>query len=143
MGVMTAPALPEQTISRYRADGFVHIPGVLRPAEVERYRDAARSVFDRENGLHPEDRMFKQVVNIWQRDEVLRELTLHSRLAELATGLAGVPLRIWHDQLLMQPPHNGAPTEFHQDGPTGRTPAAGTRCRRGSHWLTSPSSAAA
>ncbi|HEY9289916.1 MAG TPA: phytanoyl-CoA dioxygenase family protein [Microlunatus sp.] len=110
-------SLPEATVASYRADGFVHIPGVLGPDEVERFREAARSVFDREQGLDPNNRMFKQVVNIWQRDEVLRELTLDSRLAELATQLAGIPLRIWHDQLLIKPPHNETPTEFHQDAP--------------------------
>jgi phytanoyl-CoA hydroxylase len=120
-----APRLPDQTITRYRADGFVHIPGVLRPDEVERFRNAARSVFAREQGLDPQNRMFKQVVNIWRRDDVLRELTLHRRLAVLAGQLAGIPLRIWHDQLLIKPPRNGTPTEFHQDAPYW--PHAGSR----------------
>jgi phytanoyl-CoA hydroxylase len=118
-------ALPEQTVARYRSDGFVRIPGVLAPEEVERFRNAARSAFDRERGLDPDNPMFTQVVNIWQRDEVLRELTLHRRLAGLATRLAGIPLRIWHDQLLIKRPRNGAPTEFHQDGPYW--PHAGSR----------------
>ncbi|QDP94932.1 phytanoyl-CoA dioxygenase family protein [Microlunatus elymi] len=109
--------LSATTIEQYRADGFVHIPGVLQPDEVERYREAARDVFGREQGLDPNNRMFKQVVNIWQRDETLRELTLDSRLAGLATQLAGIELRIWHDQLLIKPPHNQTPTEFHQDAP--------------------------
>jgi phytanoyl-CoA hydroxylase len=123
---MTATtALSERMIARYRSDGFVHIPGVLRPDEVERFSAAARSVFDREHGLDPGNRMFKQVVNIWQRDEVMRDLTLHRRLAELATELAGVPLRIWHDQLLIKPPRNETPTEFHQDAPYW--PHAGSR----------------
>jgi ectoine hydroxylase-related dioxygenase (phytanoyl-CoA dioxygenase family) len=122
---MTTQVLHDATIARYRSEGFVHVPGVLRSEEVERFRTAARTVFDREQGLHPGNRMFKQIVNIWQRDEVLRELTLHRRLAELATRLAGVPLRIWHDQLLIKPPRNGTPTEFHQDAPYW--PHAGSR----------------
>jgi phytanoyl-CoA hydroxylase len=109
--------MTDQMIAQYRSNGFVHVPGVLRPAEVERFRDAARSASDRERGLDPDNPMFKQVVNVWQRDEVLRELTLHRRLAELATRLAGIPLRIWHDQLLVKPPHNNTPTEYHQDAP--------------------------
>ncbi|HEX6972404.1 MAG TPA: phytanoyl-CoA dioxygenase family protein, partial [Limnochordia bacterium] len=31
--------------------------------------------------------------------------------------LAGVPLRLWHDQVLIKQPQNQAPTEFHQDQP--------------------------
>jgi phytanoyl-CoA hydroxylase len=109
--------MTDQMIAQYRSDGFVRVPGVLSRAEVDRFRDAARSAFDRERGLDPDNPMFKQVVNVWQRDAILRELTLHRRLAELATRLAGVPLRIWHDQLLIKPPHNNTPTEYHQDAP--------------------------
>lgn len=109
--------LEPETISDYRANGFAHIPSVLTADEIERYRSAAAAVFDRETGLDPSSTMFKQVVNIWQRDDVLRELTLHATLAGLAEQLAGIPLRIWHDQLLIKPPHNGTPTEFHQDAP--------------------------
>ena len=110
-------SLPDEMIASYRADGFIHIPGVLEPDEVERFRNAARAVFDREQGLKPGNRMFKQVVNIWPRDDVLRDLTLDAQLSGLATQLAGIPLRIWHDQLLIKPPHNETPTEFHQDAP--------------------------
>jgi ectoine hydroxylase-related dioxygenase (phytanoyl-CoA dioxygenase family) len=109
--------LSGEQVARYRADGYIHIPSVLTGDEVERYRSAAAEVYQRESGLDPDNAMFKQVVNIWQRDDTLRSLTLHPGLAELATQLAGIPLRIWHDQLLIKPPHNGAPTEFHQDAP--------------------------
>lgn len=113
----TAPQLSQTLIESYRTEGFVRIESALTPAEVVRYRDAARAVYDREDGLNPGNAMFKQVVNIWQRDEVLAELTLHPRIAGYAAQLAGIDLRIWHDQLLIKPPHNGTPTEFHQDAP--------------------------
>lgn len=109
--------LSDDIIDGYRRTGFARIASVLTPDEVQRYRAAAAEVYDRETGLDPENRMFKQVVNIWQRDDTLRDLTLHPVLADLATQLAGIPLRIWHDQLLIKPPHNGTPTEFHQDAP--------------------------
>jgi ectoine hydroxylase-related dioxygenase (phytanoyl-CoA dioxygenase family) len=47
----------------------------------------------------------------------MRDLTLHRNLAAVAQKLAGVPLRLWHDQILIKEPHNNAPTEFHQDQP--------------------------
>lgn len=109
--------LPGETVARYREDGFVHVPQVLSEAEVARFREAARGAFEREPGRNPGNPMFKQIVNVWRWDEVLRELTLHERLAGLATELAGIPLRIWHDQLLVKPPRNHTPTEYHQDGP--------------------------
>src|SRR5205814_5313666 len=50
-------------------------------------------------------------------DDVLKRLTLHSNVGRAATALAGVPLRLWHDQILIKKPHNKAPTFFHQDQP--------------------------
>ena len=42
---------------------------------------------------------------------------MHPNVAAVAEKLAGVPLRLWHDHLLIKQPHNHAPTEFHQDQP--------------------------
>ncbi|MFC7622837.1 phytanoyl-CoA dioxygenase family protein [Microlunatus sp. GCM10028923] len=116
----TAPdtdLLDTETIADYRRDGFVRIKGVLTPEEVERFRDAAQQQYETGTALNRDDQIFKQVVNVWTTDETLRDLTLHPKLARLATELAGLPVRIWHDHLLIKKPHNQAPTEFHQDAP--------------------------
>lgn len=62
-------------------------------------------------------RVFTQIVNVWREDRVLAELTLHPVLAAVATQLAGVRVRLWHDHLLVKAPHNAAATEYHQDRP--------------------------
>lgn len=103
-------------VEAYRRDGFVRVAGVLEPDEVARFAEACRTLAGRVARLS-EGTTFDQYVNVWQRDGVLRELTLHPRLAALATELAGVPLRIWHDQTLIKKPHTSTPTEFHQDRP--------------------------
>lgn len=112
----TERATPEQ-IESDAHHGFVHLQGVLDADEVSRYRDAAARATTSLTPLNEGDPIFTQIVNVWQQDEILRELTLSPRLAALAGQLAGVPLRLWHDHLLVKPPHNGAPTEFHQDAP--------------------------
>ena len=109
--------LGPQTVDRFRRDGFVHLPGVLTPDEVEVYAAAAKQVYDTGTAMNADDPIFRQIVNVWRSDETLRGLTLHARLAEHATQLAGIPLRLWHDQLLAKKPHNGAATEYHQDAP--------------------------
>ena len=109
--------LDEDTVSSYRRDGFVHVPAVLTPDEVSRYRTAAERVHSQRDGLPYAGAIFKQIIQVWTFDDVLRELTLHPGIASAATQLAGIPLRIWHDQLLVKAPHNGARTEFHQDAP--------------------------
>ncbi len=113
----TGGPLPAAVIDSYRRNGFVQLHGVLTPAEVERYAAAAREVYEHGQALNASDPTFKQVVNVWRDDPVLRELTLHAGLAAAATELAGMGLRLWHDQLLMKKPHNQAATEFHQDAP--------------------------
>jgi hypothetical protein len=112
----TRESLTEQQIAAYRRDGFVHLPCVLARAEAERYAEAALGARARLRGLDTGE-VFTQLLQLWQHDETLRELTLDPGLGGIATRLAGVPLRLWHDQLLIKAPHNGAATEFHQDQP--------------------------
>jgi ectoine hydroxylase-related dioxygenase (phytanoyl-CoA dioxygenase family) len=122
----TAPAvLDEETISAYRRDGVVRIRNIISTEEAARFRDAAIAASASRDDYSNGSPIFKQHVNVWRDDAVLRELTLDPRLAAAATALAGVPVRIWHDQLLIKPPHNGAATEFHQDAPYW--PHAGSR----------------
>lgn len=111
------PSLTAADIDGYRRNGFIHVPGVLSPGEVERYREAAAQAYDNLTALNADNQMFRQIVQVWKSDPVLRELTLHRGLATLATELAGMPVRLWHDQLLIKKPHNHTPTEFHQDSP--------------------------
>lgn len=120
--VAETPTVPPRTlgeseIASYRENGFLHLPGVLTPAEVERYRDAATRAYDELAALDEGNQMFRQIVQVWRSDPILRELTLHPGLASCARQLAGMPVRLWHDQLLIKKPHNQTPTEFHQDSP--------------------------
>ncbi|MEU8222115.1 phytanoyl-CoA dioxygenase family protein [Kribbella sp. NPDC048915] len=122
----TAPAtLDEEIISAYRRDGVVRIRNIIGRDEAARFAAAAAEWTAGADDNFKGSKIFNQYVNVWRQNDVLRELTLDPRLAAAATALAGVPLRIWHDQLLIKPPHNGAATEFHQDAPYW--PHAGSR----------------
>ena len=113
-------------VHSYRENGYVHMPQVLSPEEVTVCREAAREACETRTAYNGEDdKTFKQILQLWKTDETLRQLTFHTGLASIATELAGVPLRLWHDQLLIKAPHNGAATEYHQDGPYW--PHAGAR----------------
>ncbi|MCO6007096.1 phytanoyl-CoA dioxygenase family protein [Actinoallomurus purpureus] len=120
----TPDDLSDEMVSAYRREGFIHLPGVISAQEAKRFADAAmtarRALTDHHSGS-----IFTQLLQLWQHDQTLRELTLNPDLADLATRLAGVPLRLWHDQLLIKEPRNGAATEFHQDQPYW--PHAGAR----------------
>ncbi|MEX0886401.1 MAG: phytanoyl-CoA dioxygenase family protein [Phycisphaeraceae bacterium] len=112
----TPRTLTPDRIDHFREQGFVHIPGIINAEEVERFRVAALRIYETQEGLSARD-VFSQHVNVWRGDETMRELTLHPNVAGVARKLAGVSLRLWHDQILVKRPHNNTPTEFHQDQP--------------------------
>ena len=118
----TAGTVSAETIERYRRDGFIKIPGVISREEAAAFREAALDAADRLRALNRTAQgraaaVFDQFVNVWQRDERMRALTLHPNVGAVAERLAGVPLRLWHDHILIKQPQQSAPTEFHQDQP--------------------------
>lgn len=108
--------ITDAQIQSYRQRGFVHLPGVITPAEAAEFRAAALALAEQRQSLHTGG-IFTQLVNVWTQDETMKRLTLHPNVARAAQTLAGVPLRLWHDQILIKAPHNGKATEFHQDQP--------------------------
>jgi phytanoyl-CoA hydroxylase len=124
-----ATTLPAESIDSYRRNGYLHVPGVLAAAEVAGAHDAAIALSSTMESRRYKGEPFTQLVNCWQHDERLRALTLDPRIAGLAETLAGVPLRLWHDQTLIKQPQRSTATEFHLDAPYW--PHAGSR-----HWLT-------
>jgi ectoine hydroxylase-related dioxygenase (phytanoyl-CoA dioxygenase family) len=113
----TPETLSPEQIAFYRENGFVHVRGIITPDEAAHFRDAALAAADRLNNRYAGNVIFAQYVNVWQQDEAMRALTLHPNVGAVAEKLAGVPLRLWHDQILIKPPHNQKATEFHQDQP--------------------------
>jgi hypothetical protein len=116
-----APPVPGRDIdpgfvAAYRRDGFVHVPGVVSPERAARYAEGALRVAH-DHTPFQDGAVFTQLVNAYRVSPVLAELTRDPWLGQVAEALAGVPLRIWHDQVLIKQPHNGAATEFHQDAP--------------------------
>jgi ectoine hydroxylase-related dioxygenase (phytanoyl-CoA dioxygenase family) len=110
--------ISQDLVTAYQEHGFVRIRGVLDPRQVARFRDAAGTFLEAHRAESLEKgEVFSQLVNVWRSDAELRELTLDPRLGRIAEQLAGFPLRIWHDQLLVKEPHSNAATEFHQDRP--------------------------
>ncbi|GAA1544016.1 phytanoyl-CoA dioxygenase family protein [Kribbella lupini] len=105
-------------VAEYRVNGFVRVPGVLTLDEVEHYRTRAAAYLEEHRADRlQQDAIFSQLVNVWRHDDVLKQLTLHPKIAATAEQLAGFPLRIWHDQMLVKEPNSNAATHFHQDRP--------------------------
>lgn len=106
----------QDEIDRYRSQGFVPIRGILTPREAAGFYAAATEFMEAHPTLSGTP-IFDQFVNVWRDSDAMKALTLHPKLSEVATALAGEPLRLWHDQMLTKKPRNNAATEFHQDQP--------------------------
>jgi ectoine hydroxylase-related dioxygenase (phytanoyl-CoA dioxygenase family) len=115
-----ARSISPDAIESYEQHGFIHLRGVLDPQEAAGFAREAWRV-SQELEVHNKESfskdVFTQLVNVWQRDEAMKRLTLHPRIAEAAQKLAGISLRLWHDQTLIKQPGKSTPTEFHQDQP--------------------------
>lgn len=115
----TPETLAEESIQDYRRDGFVHVPGIISREEAEEFRLAALELSEhhRDRARKYSREVFSQFVNVWREDEAMKRLTLHPNVAAVAARLAGKPLRLWHDHILIKQPRNEVATEFHQDQP--------------------------
>lgn len=118
---LTTPEnLSEDTVRRYRDDGYVHVPQVLSPAEVVTYRAAAERMLERDmeiwaGGEDGGEVEVNYVTQAWRKDETLRELALHPSLTGIAGRLAGGPLRLYSSEVLVKEPRKAPPTLVHDD----------------------------
>lgn len=114
--------LTEEQISAYRRDGFVQIDDVLTGEALVELRTAVANAVAAENDdQRPMEekgtygRLFIQKVNLWTRHPDVERFALCRRFAGIAARLAGLPVRIWHDQALFKEPDGGLRTPWHQD----------------------------
>lgn len=115
--------LDDSTIRQFRNDGFIRLPNVF-PAEllaeitpeITRMVDEGNRLKDiplEERTLY--DQAFIQVMNLWTRNDRIREFAFGKRLARIAAELIGTRgVRMWHDQALYKEP-SGAFTPWHVD----------------------------
>ena len=121
--VETPHSLPADAASRYAADGFVTIHGVLSRAELAHFsgpvsRAARARAWNRDIPFEKRgtyERAFLQAGNLWEYDDTIRALSFSKRLARIATELLGVSgVRMYHDQALYKEAGYGL-TPWHVD----------------------------
>ncbi len=114
--------LSNQQIQRFRAQGFVKLKDVLSPATIAHYGPVITDAVKRLNKMHKPmserntyQKAFLQVMNIWQKDDIVRKFSFSKRLARIAAELLGVRgVRMYHDQALYKEPGGGY-TPWHAD----------------------------
>lgn len=115
----------QELIDAFRRDGYVVVPDLLTPDELDRLERAVTDgVRDRTAAgtLPLEQRSryqqsFTQCMNLWEDHPDVRPLTFHPCVGQVAAELLGVDaLRLWHDQALYKEA-GGRETDAHQDHP--------------------------
>lgn len=105
----------------FRRQGFVHVPGVLTPAEVEHFLSATRDLLgtphvERWQDWEDDNRtIMRYVADAWLRDDVLARLALHPRICALAEHITGRRLRLLNHEVLVKDPHDSVVTAIHDD----------------------------
>lgn len=118
---MARETVDQDMISEYQKNGFVKVPNLITRECANAFREEAVDFIHGHTVHNSTDddyaKRLNQHVNIWQRNEVLAELTKSPEIAAIAEQLSGVHMRLWHDHLLSKGPGNGLATEWHQDKP--------------------------
>lgn len=118
----------------YRENGYIIIEDFLSPDELASWRTAVdEAVAKRKGHKLPGkatvygkgdekekdyyDKVFEQLLNLWQDNESIKKLILDERIGQMAAELAGTDgIRAWHDQALIKKPWAN-PTSWHLDTP--------------------------
>ena len=114
--------LSREYVDFYRENGFVKLKHVLSPETIQYMNKTISAEVVRLNTQHlpMEERdtygkAFLQIMNIWTRSELVKEIVFSKRLAKLAADLMGVDgVRMYHDQALFKEP-GGGHTPWHAD----------------------------
>jgi ectoine hydroxylase-related dioxygenase (phytanoyl-CoA dioxygenase family) len=110
-------AVSDEQVARFRDVGHVLLPGLLGADEIGPCRDAIvraveRSSADREMD---NDGVFLQVVNVWERDDDVRQFVTSHRFSHAVARLLGVGrVRLYYDQALFKL-RGDMFTPWHQD----------------------------
>lgn len=115
-------ALDGEALQRFRADGFVKLPGVLSAATIAAYEpEMTRTLFEQNTQTVPLEKRstyqkaFLQVTNMWRHNDAVRRFVFSPRLAKIAADLLEVPsVRLFADQGLYKEPGGGI-TPWHAD----------------------------
>src|SRR6476659_7752127 len=119
----TSYPLDEAAVRRFREDGFIRLSNVLSAETLAQYTPEINRMVDEGNRLKDipfekrtlYDQAFVQVMNLWTRNERVRELAFSKRLGRIAAELMGTRgVRMWHDQALYKEPSGGF-TPWHVD----------------------------
>src|SRR6476620_7608096 len=115
--------LDAATLRQFEEDGFIRLPNVIDAETLAEITPEITRMVDEGNRLKEipleertlYDQAFIQVMNLWTRNDRVREFAFSKRLARIAAELMGTRgVRMWHDQALYKESSGGF-TPWHVD----------------------------
>jgi ectoine hydroxylase-related dioxygenase (phytanoyl-CoA dioxygenase family) len=114
--------LTEEQIASFRQNGHVYLPNVCSEEEIAIYREVLnRAAYKYNRETRPMEerdtygKAFLQIMNLWTKDEAVRQYVFSRRFAGIAAKLMSVSgVRLYHDQALYKEAKGGH-TPWHQD----------------------------
>ena len=115
-------ALSDSAIAHFRKNGYVKLKQVLSPEIISFYGpEITRMVIALNTQTKPVaerntyEKAFLQIMNLWTKDDLVKEFVFGKRLGRIAAELMDVAgVRIYHDQALYKEPGGGI-TPWHAD----------------------------
>ena len=109
-------------INFFQENGFIKLKNVLPPETIQYMNNMISTEVKRLNTQHlPMEqrdtygKAFLQIMNLWTKSDLIKEIVFSKRLAKIATDLLGVSgVRMYHDQALFKEP-SGGHTPWHAD----------------------------
>ena len=115
----------EDLKKRFNEEGFVVVRDLLKPSEIEFYRQVVKEAIKERKQLDERnledkseyEQSFVQCQNLWEDNLQIRKLTFDQRICKIASELIGAQsIRLWHDQALVKE-SGGRETDPHHDQP--------------------------
>jgi hypothetical protein len=114
--------ITNEQISFFEENGFIKLKNVLPPATIQYMSDTISAEVKRLNTQHlPMEqrdtygKAFLQIMNLWTKSDLIKEIVFSERLAKMASDLLRVKgVRMYHDQALFKEP-SGGHTPWHAD----------------------------
>jgi phytanoyl-CoA hydroxylase len=130
--------LTSDQVAAFERDGFIAVPQLLAPEEVEALRRRTEQIILGEVSMPPEFDRYVQIEpalegrelagaerlqavrkmwQLWKFDPVFEALIRHPAILDVVEALLGPDLKFYGDQMLLKPPFHGSAKPYHQDSP--------------------------
>lgn len=120
--------LDEQQLDSYAEDGFLQIPGVLSPSEVEHVRHELRQMIGRPEVRNDERTIVERASNnvrslfqVHQSSRVIARLAADRRIAGMARQILGSDVYVHQSRVNFKPAFEGNGFSWHSDFETWHT----------------------